>query len=59
MDPTGKNRPTDKARPETQKVSDLGRRLRDLSDKVIAAGTERLSAEQIGRILSDIRTHSV
>jgi hypothetical protein len=55
MDNGHKNRPAKKEKQERQ-VSDLGKRLRELSDKVIASGTERLSAEQISQLLSDIRT---
>jgi hypothetical protein len=37
----------------------LGDRLRELSDKVIASGAERLSADQIEELVSTVRTKSV
>jgi hypothetical protein len=44
--------------PNTQKVSKLGQRLRELSDKALASGTKTLSLEQIQQLISDIRGRS-
>jgi len=41
--------------PVSPKVSRLGQRLRELSDKALASGTDTLSNEQIHRLISEIR----
>ena len=41
--------------PASPKVSRLGQRLRELSDKALASGTDTLSNEQIHRLISEIR----
>ena len=42
-------------RTSTPKVSKLGQRLRELSDKALASGTRTLSPEQIRQRISEIR----
>lgn len=42
--------PADKAR-----ASELGQRLREISDKALASGTTRLSHDQIQRLISEVR----
>ena len=41
-----------------QKISKLGQRLRELSNKALASGTETLSLEQIQILISEIRGRS-
>jgi hypothetical protein len=40
---------------EPTKQSDLGRRLRELSDRALASGIETLSTEQIHELISEVR----
>jgi hypothetical protein len=40
---------------EPTKQSDLGHRLRELSDKALASGVETLSIEQIHELISEVR----
>lgn len=44
--------------PDSQKISKLGQRLREISDKALASGTETLSLEQIQTLISEIRGRS-
>jgi hypothetical protein len=37
------------------KLSELGQRLREISDKALASGTTRLSHDQIQRLISEVR----
>jgi len=49
-------RPAPRASVNTRsEVSDLGRRLRELSDKALASGTKALSYEEVRRLLSEVR----
>jgi hypothetical protein len=41
-----------------RKVSKLGQRLRQLSDRALASGTDTLSNEEIHRLISEIRGRS-
>jgi hypothetical protein len=41
-----------------RKVSKLGQRLREISDKALASGVERLSTEQIHELIAEIRGRS-
>jgi hypothetical protein len=52
----GKN---SKSKPPAAPPKNLGDRLRELSDKVIASGVERLSADQIEELVSSVRAKSV
>jgi len=40
---------------QAPKVSDLGKRLREISDKALASGVRTLSSEEIGRMVSEAR----
>ena len=42
----------------TDKVSNLGRRLRELSDKALASGTNTLSNDEIHALISEVRGKS-
>jgi hypothetical protein len=39
----------------TPKVSKLGKRLREISDKALASGTKTLSHAEIQRLISEVR----
>ena len=39
----------------TQKVSKLGQRLREISDRALASGTKTLSYEEVRRLISEVR----
>lgn len=53
-DPKNGNRLERPAVPSA-KVSKLGQRLRELSDKALASGTKVLSSEEIHQLLCEIR----
>jgi hypothetical protein len=40
---------------ESTNESDLGRRLRELSDKALASGIDTLSTEQIHELIAEVR----
>lgn len=41
--------------PDPRRVSRLGQRLRELSDKALASGTRTLSTEQIHKLIAEVR----
>jgi len=44
--------------PDPPRVSRLGQRLRELSDKALATGTKTLTTEQIHQQISEVRGRS-
>lgn len=53
IDDSGK--PNGNAPGATPKISKLGQRLREISDEALASGTERLSLDEIHRVISEAR----
>lgn len=55
----GTKRSGEKAVLRVQTISPLGQRLREISDRALAAGTVRLSHDQIEKMIAEIRSGSV